>query len=482
MILIQKVANYNEIQSMAVPNAILNIYELVENSEHERIFEPCTIEKPGWLDKWTGKCQLPSHYYISPASFSVVMEREVSHQGYQDGTLALTLELEVKLDVLHSDSGKGLADWLEEKGNIVDDTIMKSFVQEKLTNGFLESTLGLGGKPYKELRGGQLCFGAEAFRNVLPHWLSVEKCRVSNAVDKKTETTIQREEYLRRLAEIERQHTEKLAEKNREMELQAAEIEKQKLANELAKLKAEGESIENSRRMAMLRTAYDSIHGDRRSNAIEGEPFIAERLVMEINDVRLELESKRDVVLGRTKSTADVSMAIPEGCMDESKRVALCGNISKKHARLTHLGGAVRVMAMPRRSSVQNPTTMTSTYLGEETVTLDGKMLTKDTDLGISSDILWKCRVQKEDDGGVEKILSLVLNHPACNWVYKIFVWPDCRLKAVDPRLPDWRISYQAGAHGSEGAFYVRTSAGRCVYLKPGQAVVEDVPVNFVKD
>ena len=84
------------------------------------------------------------------------------------------------------------------------------------------------------------------------------------------------------------------------------------------------------------------------------------------------------------------------------------------------------------------------------------------------------------NDVGVEKISSLVLNYPACNDLYKIFVWPSSRLKAVDSRLPNWRITYQTGAHGSEGAFYVTTSAGRSIYLKQGQSVVENVEVKIV--
>ncbi len=482
MILIRKVANYDEIQAMTDRNAQLNIYELIENTEHERIFDPCTIEKPGWLDKLMGKAHLPSHYYISPNHFPVIMEMDVSHQDTH-GPLGVTLELDVTMDMVHSDSGKGLADWLERHGSIVDDGMMNAFVQEKLTKGFLEDTLGLKNKPFNELAGGTLHLDTEAFREVLPHWLVVEDCRVSNAVVKMTQTEIMREQHARQLAEMKRQLVERLAEQDREKALLEADIEKQKLANELAKLKAEGESVENQKRMAMLQTVCDSIHGERRSNTISGEPFIAEYIVVEINNVRLELESKRDVILGRTRSTADVSMVIPEGCMDEAKRKALCGNISKQHARLEHLGGVVRIMSMPRTPSVQNPTTLTSTYLDKEKITVEGKVFTDDAELGVSSDVWWKCRVQKEmNDAGVDKIVATVLNYPACNELYKVFVWPNCRLKTVDSRLPNWRITYQAGAHGSEGAFYVTTAKGKSMYLNPQLSVVEDVPVYVITD
>ena len=482
MILIQKVANYDEIQAMADQNAQLNIYELIENTVHERIFDPCTIEKPGWLDKLTGKAQLPSHYYISPNHFPIIMEMDVSHQDTH-GPLGVTLELDVAMDLAHSDSGKGLADWLERHGNIVDDGMMNTFVQEKLTKGFLENTLGLKYKPFNELAGGTMHLGAEAFREVFPHWLVVEECRVSNAVVKMTQTEIMREQHAKRLAEMKRQLAERLAEQDKKnAEIQAA-IEYQKLANELAKLKAEGESIENQKRMAMLRTACDSIHGERRLNTISGEPFIAERLVLMINNVQLELESKRDVILGRTRTTADVSMVIPEGCMDAEKRRVLCGNISKQHVRLEHLGGAVRIMSMPRTPSKENLTTMTSTYLGKEKVLLEGKVFTDDAELGVSSDVQWKCRVQKEmNDAGVDKIAAIVLHYPACNELYKVFVWPNCSLKAVDPRLPNWRIAYQAGAHGSAGAFYVTTASGKSMYLNPQLSILDDVALRVMPD
>ena len=74
------------------------------------------------------------------------------------------------------------------------------------------------------------------------------------------------------------------------------------------------------------------------------------------------------------------------------------------------------------------------------------------------------------------------MNYPACNDLYKIFVWPNCRLKAVDPQLPNWRIAYQNGAHGSEGAFYVTTADGRSVYLNPQRSVIEDVAVKIIND
>ncbi len=466
MILIQKVANYDEIQAVADQNAILNIYELVENSEHERIFEPCDIEKPGWLDKLMGKDQLPRHYYINPDLFPVVMEADISCQDTH-GSIGVTLELKVKLDMVHSDSGKGLAGWLENRCDI-DGEQMKTYIQDKLTKGFLENTLGLKGKSFNELC--NLSFGAEAFRDVLPHWMVVEECRVSNAVVKMTQTAIMREQHAKQLAEIERQLAEEMAKRNKEQALLEAEIAQQKLANELAKLKAEGESIENQKRMAMLQTVSDSIQGNWRSNAIEGEPFITERLVMEINDVRLELESKRDVVVGRMTPNSDVSVQIPKGCMDEG----LNGCISRVHARLEHLGETVRI-----RNLCRTP----RTYVNGKEVPEDGKTFAENVELGFSYDVRWKCRVQKRmNDAGVETISSLVMNYPACNDLYKIFVWPSCRLKAVDSRLPNWRITYQSGAHGSEGAFYVTTSAGRSIYLNPQQLVVENVEVKIVND
>ena len=468
MILIQKVANYNEIQAMADPNAMLNIYELIENTEHERIFDPCDIEKPGWLDKLFGKDLLPSHYYIASASFPVVMEKDVSHQDTH-GPLGLTLELEVKLDMVRSDSGKGLADWLENR-NVIEDKILKAFVQNKLTDGFLENTLGLKNKPFNELAGGTLRYGADVFRNVLPHWLVVERCRVSNAVVKMTQSEVMREQHARRLAEIDRQLAERLAEQDKEKALLEADIEKQKLANELAKLKAEGDGIVNQKRMAMLQTVSASIHGNQRSNAIAGEPFIAERLVVEINDVRLELESKRNVVVGRVTPNSDVSVQIPKGCKGED----LNGCISRVHARLEHLGETVRIKNLCRTPR---------TYVNGKEVPEDGKTFAENVELGFSYDVRWKCRVQKRmNDAGVETISSLVMNYPACDDLYKIFVWPGCQLKAVDPRLPNWRIAYQNGAHGSEGAFYVTTSDGRSVYLNQQLSVIEDVAVTFVED
>jgi hypothetical protein len=283
-----------------------------------------------------------------------------------------------------------------------------------------------------------------------------------------TQSEIQREQHAKQLAEIERQLKEKLAEQDREnAELQAA-IEKQKLANELAKLKAEGDSIENQKRMAMLQTVSASIHGNQRSNAIAGEPFIAERLVVEINDVRLELESKRNVVVGRVTPNSDVSVQIPKGCQDED----LNGCISRVHARLEHLGETVRIKNLCRTPR---------TYVNGKEVPEDGKTFAENVELGFSYDVRWKCRVQKRmNDAGVEAISSLVMNYPACNGLYKIFVWPSCRLKAVDPRLPNWRIAYQNGAHGSAGAFYVTTSDRRSIYLNPQRSVIEDVAVKII--
>ncbi len=71
-------------------------------------------------------------------------------------------------------------------------------------------------------------------------------------------------------------------------------------------------------------------------------------------------------------------------------------------------------------------------------------------------------------------VSSMVLAYPGWTKQYKVFVWQCCVLKQVDPRLPDWRVVYQSGAQGSEGAFYLLTSQGQCVYLQPGKEIEEN--------
>ena len=393
--------------------------------------------------------------------------------------------LKVGLDLQDSDSGKGLTDWMAGR-SYIDDETFRGYVEEMLGKMDLGKLLHLDDKPFRELAGAY--YGPDEFRFALPpwlHWFAVEGT-VFVANEEITDSRKNRDQYNKEQAERERVFQMEMEELDRQEEKVKKKKVIQDLENELAKSKKRGNDIENQMRMTMLQKVYDDFRASQEGrpclNTIEGEPFIADHLVLEINDVRLELETKRDVILGRTKSTADVSMVIPEGCIDEANRGALCRKISKKHVRLVHLGGAVQIMSMPRTSNDQNPTTMTSTYLGEEKVTLEGKMFTGDTDLGISSDVRWKCRVQKENDGGVEKISSLVLNYPACNDLYKIFVWPNCRLKTVDPRLPNWQIVYQTGTHGLEGAFYVTTATGKSIYLKLGQLIVEELGISITKE
>ena len=126
MILIQKVKDYREIKLLEDPLAVLNIYELVQNNDGERLFMPCSVKEPGWLDQLIGHNRLDNCYYINPNHLSISMEAEIN------GPIGIALNLTVKLDMQNSDSGKGLADWLAGRGKeAVDSEDMRSFLQTR---------------------------------------------------------------------------------------------------------------------------------------------------------------------------------------------------------------------------------------------------------------------------------------------------------------------------------------------------------------
>ena len=75
---------------------------------------------------------------------------------------------------------------------------------------------------------------------------------------------------------------------------------------------------------------------------------------------------------------------------------------------------------------------------------------------------------------------NAIIESVATNKAY--FLWTNCRLKTVDPRLPNWQIVYQTGTHGLEGAFYVTTATGKSIYLKLGQLIVEELGISITKE
>jgi hypothetical protein len=229
----------------------------------------------------------------------------------------------------------------------------------------------------------------------------------------------------------------------------------------------------------MLRTVCDTLRktqvGGHPSDTIEGKSSPANCLVMDVKGIRLELYAKREVTLGREIPDSDVSAAIPEGADDVGKNKF----ISSVHARLEHLGNCVRVNNMPRTPSRNNPMTMTYMYLNNKVVPTEGTVFVEDVVLGFAYSIHWNARVQRNLDGNNANTVScLVLNYAGWASLYKVFVWPCCDLKAVDSRLPNWRIKYQSGENGSEGAFYVTTSNGENVYLNTALSVVDGVPIS----
>jgi hypothetical protein len=461
-ILIKKV-NYDDItKKKGDPLFKTNIYKLVsrpcDNLKLFMRYPKSKIEQIRSLNKVKGNEQLANCYYINHDELTIYLNVGINLDETDHHLIDVTLVVTYKFVILNSDAGNGLSSWLENEipksdddRVLLDDILMKKYVAKKLTKEVVENIIRLRECSLDELQDGEKEIEENVVRRALGFkydWVSVT-CKVRTAIDNLTMSQIMREKS-------EKDHQKKREDHERKMELL---------------------NWENEERGMQL-------------DAIIGKPFIAASLVLEIKDVRLELETKREVILGKTKSTADVSMGIPEKYMDETNRVDLNKYISREHARLEHLGETVQIKPLPRKPTHNpknpqndNESPITLTYLNGDRLSLNGQIFSDDVELWFSSMVRWKCRVQKRmNDAGVEKISSLVLNYPSCNDLYKIFVWPSCRLKAVDSRLPDWRIAYQAGAHGSEGAFYVTTSTGRSIYLNPQQSVVENVAVKYVND
>lgn len=490
MILVRKIESFKEIEELEDCFAIQSIYELVQNDEDERIFRPCPVSKPSfWKVLFDPK--LENHYYINKNRISIMLEKEIRHRDA--GRVALTLNLTVRLDIEGSDSGKDLADWLAEHNGRMDKESLKTYLQAKLTPGFLEESLGLNGKSSSELRGGRLSFGPETFRDALSHahWIFVD-CQVVGAVEKQTQTQINREieakrlaEEAKRLAEAERCHQEELALLDRKKEELVAVIEIQKLENELAKLKAEQDNLESQRQADLLETVRNTLDSEKTRGfpQIEGTPWPTERIMLELNGVRLELYAMKKATLGRVTPNSDVVVKIPQGCPDEEKRREQSEKptISRTHAKLEWRGDSVLV---------QNVSTIVMTYVNGKEVPEKGTVVTGDVELGFSWNVRWQARVQKCtgrlhlpccDGCAAHGVSSMVLAYPGWTQLYKAFVWQCCMLRQVDSRMPDWRVVYQYGAQGSEGAFYLLTNQGRCMYLQPDREIVEDGVAMCVK-
>ncbi len=214
----------------------------------------------------------------------------------------------------------------------------------------------------------------------------------------------------------------------------------------------------------------------------DAEPYPAEQLVLQFQDMRLELYSKRDVVLGRERKKSDVVVRIPKGAMKEERRKDLCTCISGRHAQLTLKRG--KVVLKDLKST--NGTYIESTHgvkVEKKIIPSTGQDIKGDTGIGFSWDVTWKMRLQ-ECAGKLQlpcckgcdaqDVRSVILEYPGWDALYKVFVWPCCELKKVDSRLPDWRVVYKDGEQGAKGAFYLLTDDKRIINLGPGQKIVEN--------
>lgn len=490
LVLVKEVKSNDEIKSLSDKFAILNIYELSQNDDRERIFEKHSKEQRNWYDKLLGSGTLENCYYVYPGCVSLVFEVDIHHQDAQ-GPIALTLKLSVGIDMENSDSGKGLADWLVEHGGGMDKESLKSYVQEAFVPGFLEHGLGLRSKSWSELNGGGLQFGPESFSQILPHWISVD-CQVIEAVEKMTQSQIDRKnearkkaEIANRQAEIERCHQEKLDQKRRLQEEIQADIEVETLKRELITLKDEPSDKEKQRLAALLETVRDMLRSEKTDGLlqIKGTPWPTERIKLELNGVQLELYAMKKATLGRATPNSDVSVKIPQGCPDDEKRrkQEQKPTLSRIHTMLEWRGDAIHV---------ENKSNYCMTYVNEKEVPITGMNFKGDVELGFSWDVRWQAHVHSCtghlrlpccDGCAARGVSSMVLAYPGWTQQYKVFVWQCNVLRLVDSRLPDWRVVYQYGAQGSEGAFYLLTSRGQCVYLQPDNDIEEDGIVMSVK-
>ena len=203
-------------------------------------------------------------------------------------------------------------------------------------------------------------------------------------------------------------------------------------------------------------------------NLIGGEPYPTDHLMVKINNIMLEIYSKHQLTLGRSTFTADVSVEIPSGCMDDEKREELCCCIGRKQSQLEYLGETIQIKKVLGAKNI--------TYVDEKDVPVKGIKFKNNVKIGFSSDVSWEAKVQKTVQPNVEgevkgHISALVLYYPSCEELYKLFVWPCCNLKDVDERLPKWRIAYKGIKQSPlpQGAFYVITENNECFFLNPLQ-------------
>ena len=480
MILIQKVESYEEIQKLTDCNAVQSIYKLVENSEQERIFRKCQIVKPSFWARLFGMDKLENYYYINTKKRkSLVMEQDIQYEHIK-GRVGLTLQFTLSLDIQNSDSGKGLSDWLSDHWGCLYERQLTHLVQSsfKLMTGFFESERGLG---LSQLRDGSLHFGPDVFRKnkTLPSWISVE-CDVIGAVEKMTETAIDRQNAEKQREETEQRHQEELDRLDRRQ----AELEAKNGILELeikqAKLEAEKSDLKKQQQAKLLQTALDTLRPKKTPNLlIEGTPYPAKRLMLEVNGVRLELYAMVKATLGRGAPNSDVSVTIPEGAVEEKTRQKWCESISGRHAMLEWLGDTVRIQDLDSTNGM---------YVNQERQPSKETVFAGDARFRFSWDVRWQARVHACmkhcqlpccDGCSARNVAALSLVYPGWTALYKLFIWECCGLKHVDTRLPDWRVVYRGG---EEGAFYLLTSNGRYLSLRPGQKITEDDIVMSVKN
>ena len=234
-ILVKEVKSFSQIRQLDDKLAVTAIYKLKEK-ENERIFASHPVQACHWLAEKFNLDELQNSFYICPYGVSIVKDWDIKYE-HCSSKVTVTLDMEVKLNLEQSDSGKSLVNWLAGHGWRVDQSSLENYLENKITSGFLENTLGLYNRPWDELNG-CLKLNVDAIQEIVGSWLQVKECVVRKVAVKTSQTWLDRNKTLKENAKIQQKHQDEIKKLHMEAEKLTASIEVENLKQEYEKLKA----------------------------------------------------------------------------------------------------------------------------------------------------------------------------------------------------------------------------------------------------
>ena len=203
---------------------------------------------------------------------------------------------------------------------------------------------------------------------------------------------------------------------------------------------------------------------------VRGNPYPADRLLLEWNGIRLLLFGKKHLKLGRAPGLCDLVVRTTGGGHLGPKDYPN-NTVSRLHAELLYGGDCVQLFD---KSSY-------GTYIGGRRPDSAGLPIPESATIEFG-DIHWQmeqqfCRMRQGHTICrtciASRVKAMTFTRKDREPEYYLLVWQCCELGRVIPELSDWTVFFR------DNSFFIRTPEQNFYYLRPGSAF--SVHQQFIK-